>query len=96
MICHKQGVSAIKIAAPVGRPAGGGLRSTHLDHNVGAEYIRGEEHPEHVVYEEAGQQQRRHFERRETYERDEGDAQTHAHRVHEEPMAGEHPDTHDE
>lgn len=60
----------------IGRPR------RHLHHDVRAEYVRAEEHPEDIVDEKSGEEQRRNFERREADEGDERDAQAHSHRVH--------------
>jgi len=48
----------------------GGSRG-HLDHHVGAEDVRGEEHPEDIVDEQAGQQQRGHLQAGQTHKRNE-------------------------
>lgn len=56
----------------------GGSRR-HLDHHVGAEDVRGEEYPEDVVDEQAGQQQRGHLQAGQTHKRYECHTQAHAH-----------------
>ena len=65
------------LSLPVLVTAGGG--TTHLNHDVGVEDVRREEHPEDIVHEEPHEQQRGHLEAGQAHEGDEGDAQAHAH-----------------
>ncbi len=68
----------------------------HPDHHVGAEDVLGEEHPEDVVQQEAGQQQGRHLQAGQPDEGDEGHAKADAHGVHEQPVASHDPNEDDE
>ena len=63
------------------------IAQSHLDHDVRREDVLREEHPEDVVEEEAGEEQRRHLQRGQPHEGDERHAQAHPHRVHQQPVA---------
>lgn len=56
------------------------LPCSDFNHDVGGEYVGREENPEDVVEQQTGEQQRRHLQRRQAYQRDERHAQAHAHR----------------
>ena len=58
----------------------------HLHHHVCTEDVRREEHPEDVVDEETGEEEGGDLEAGQTHEGDEGDAEAHAHGVHQQPM----------
>lgn len=65
---------------------------SYLDHDIGAEDVRREKYPEHVIDEEACEQKSGDLQTGQSDEGYESDAQSHAHCVHEEPVSGEYPD----
>lgn len=52
------------------------------------------ENPENVVEQQSREQQGRNFEAGQPYKGDERHAKAHAHKVHEGPVASQHPDAH--
>lgn len=67
----------------------------HTNHHIGGEDVGGEEDPEDVVDEETGEEEGGYLQTGQTDEGDEGDAEAHAHGVHQQPVTGEHPNADD-
>ena len=63
------------------------IGTTHLDHDVCREDVLREEDPEDVIEEEPREEKRGDLERGQPHERDERHAQTHPHRIHQQPVA---------